>query len=269
MLSAIKFFLSSLLLIIWITDIVEISAFLLNDPVRRQTIRGPYYYERQKVLAKITTTSKTTETLPLQNYTPDDDSVLLLSVSEATRILEEFDGDVAKFAKEENIGMGGGVSASIYYTTLAEDALKRIAQAVCVLVNQANQEREEDYTSSGRVKLGICAEDCMEALGVLKSWVPSLKLPRGLLHGMDVDGVPIDTTSFGPAYIKYNTGGAMTFSEMRRMGLGLDSIWKPGDAVLEGYDGDFRGVHINVELKDGVFRQYGVLPLNLFDYIDL
>ncbi len=99
----------------------------------------------------------------------------------------------------------------------------------------------------------------------LKSWVSSLKLPRGLLHGMDVDGVPIDTSSFGPAFIKYNTGGAVTFSEIRRMGLGFDAIWKPGDAVLEGYDGDFRGVYINVELRDGEFRQYGVLPLNLFD----
>jgi len=82
---------------------------------------------------------------------------------------------------------------------------------------------------------------------------------------MDQDGVPIDPTTLGSVYIKYNTGGLLTFSEMRKSGLGFDAIWKPGDAMLETYDGDFRGVYLNVELRDGVFRQFGVLPLNLFD----
>ena len=30
------------------------------------------------------------------------------------------------------------------------------------------------------------------------------------------------------------------------------------------YDGDFRGVYLNVELNDGVFRQFGLLPTDLF-----
>ena len=29
-------------------------------------------------------------------------------------------------------------------------------------------------------------------------------------------------------------------------------------------NGDFRGIYLNVELADGVFRQYGVLPTDLF-----
>jgi hypothetical protein len=91
----------------------------------------------------------------------------LVSLPEATQILQKFDDEVSKFAEEENIGMGGGVSASMYYTTLPEEELVQISQAVSVLVSHANQEREEDYTL-GRVKLGICADDCMEALGTLK-----------------------------------------------------------------------------------------------------
>lgn len=89
------------------------------------------------------------------------------TLAEATAILQKFDDDVSRFAEEENIGMGGGVSASMYYTTLTEETLVQIAQAVIVLVSQANQEREEEYTI-GRVKLGICADNCMEALGTLK-----------------------------------------------------------------------------------------------------
>jgi hypothetical protein len=65
-------------------------------------------------------------------------------------------------------------------------------------------------------------------------------------------------------YIKYNTGGCQTFTELRESGLGLEALWKPGDAFLERYEGDFRGVYLNVELDDGIFRQFGVLPTNLF-----
>jgi hypothetical protein len=90
-----------------------------------------------------------------------------ITLTEATAMLQKFDDDVSRFAEEENIGMGGGVSASMYYTTLPEETLACIAQAVSVLVSQANQEREEYYTA-GRVKLGICADNCMEALGTLK-----------------------------------------------------------------------------------------------------
>jgi len=68
----------------------------------------------------------------------------------------------------------------------------------------------------------------------------------------------------GSIYIKYSTGGVMTFEQMRKSGMGFDALWKPGDALLELYDGDFRGVYFQVELKDGVFRQFGVLPLDLF-----
>jgi hypothetical protein len=85
-----------------------------------------------------------------------------------------------------------------------------------------------------------------------------------MLHGMDIDGTPIPVEELGSVYIKYSTGGAMTYSEIRRSRRGFDALWRPGDALLETYDGDFRGVYLNVELSDGVFRQFGLLPTDLF-----
>ena len=85
------------------------------------------------------------------------------------------------------------------------------------------------------------------------------------MHRMDVDGQPIEIK--GAVYIKYSTGGAMTFKQMRKTGLGLDALWKPGDAIIETYDGDFQGVYVSMDLSDGDFRQFGVLPLDLFNSI--
>jgi len=136
-------------------------------------------------------------------------------------------------------------------------------EAVVAVVQSAAFEREADGTK-GRVMMGFCAENALEGLGGLRSWVTALGLPRGMLHGMDVDGVPIAPEELGSVYVKFSTGGAMTFSEMRKSGLGFDALWRPGDALLEPYDGDFRGVYLNFELADGVFSQFGVLPTDLF-----
>ena len=109
--------------------------------------------------------------------------------------------------------------------------------------------------------LGICASSPQEGIETLKSWVTALQLPRGLLHGMDKDGVPLQLE--GGVYIKYNSGGVYTFDEIRRSKLGFDALWKPGDALLEPYDGTYRGVYFQVELSDGEFRQY-LVPLDIF-----
>ena len=58
--------------------------------------------------------------------------------------------------------------------------------------------------------LGICAEDAGAGIAALKAWVSALKLPRGLLHGADEGGVPIDMDTFGPVYIKYNSLASAT-----------------------------------------------------------
>ncbi len=118
---------------------------------------------------------------------------------------------------------------------------------------------------SEKTMLGICAGSPDEALQTLKGWVAGCNLPKGLLHGMDVQGVPIDKSEFGAVYIKYMSRGVKTFSEMRQLGIGFDALWKPGDAYLEHYDGNYRGVYFSPDLGDGDFRQYGLLPLDLFN----
>jgi hypothetical protein len=148
-----------------------------------------------------------------------------------------------------------------FSTELDPDATRaNLREAVQVLNRAARDERLEDSTR-GRCMLGICASSAPEGVAALKSWVSALELPRGLLHGMDKDGIPLEIDS--AVYIKYNTGGVLTFSDIRKSGMGFDALWKPGDALLEPYDGRFRGVYFQVELDDGEFRQY-LVPLDLF-----
>eukprot|EP00977_Amphora_coffeiformis_P030213 scaffold45455_cov183-Amphora_coffeaeformis.AAC.2 len=138
--------------------------------------------------------------------------------------------------------------------------------AICTLNQAAREEREQSNALTGRVMLGICAASATQGIATLKSWVTALHLPRGLLHGMDVDGVPIQLDD--AVYIKYNSGGVYTFADIRKSGLGFDALWKPGDAMLEPYtEGTYRGVYFQVELADAVFRQFQV-PLDVFDDIN-
>ena len=144
------------------------------------------------------------------------------------------------------------------HTNITREAL---VDAVLALNQKATDERSVD-AATGRCMLGICASSTEEGIATLKSWVTNLEVPRGLLHGMDVDGVPIEFK--GGVYIKYNSGGVYTFADIRKSQMGFNAIWKPGDAMLEEYDGTYRGVYFQVELSDGAFRQY-LLPLDIFD----
>mmetsp|Transcript_28688 Transcript_28688/g.53032 ORF Transcript_28688/g.53032 Transcript_28688/m.53032 type:complete len:276 (-) Transcript_28688:311-1138(-) len=186
-------------------------------------------------------------------------------ILDATLTLQNYDQTQQQFIKTDgNQGMGGGLSALHHIQSLSPSTRTSLQNAIRTLIHQAHLERAGD-SSKGRIMLGICAANAPEALSGLKSWVSSIDLPRGMLHGMDIDGVPIPVEDLGAVYVKYSTGGAMTFGEMRRSGRGFDALWRPGDALLEPYDdGDFRGVYVTVELEDGEFRQFGVLPTDLF-----
>ena len=173
------------------------------------------------------------------------------SVEEASRILSEWDsksnpeiiGQQALFVDESMMGLRPALEPSI-----------RLLSGI------ATDDRNRDPTQ-GRCILGICAPNAQEGVAALKAWVTALALPRGLLHGMDKDGVPIDLN--GAVYIKYNSGGVYTFADIRKSKLGFDALWKPGDALLEPYDGTYRGVYFQVELQDEEFRQY-LVPLDVF-----
>jgi Domain of unknown function (DUF1824) len=172
------------------------------------------------------------------------------SVEEASRILAEWDRDY----NQESSSAASASAAD------ASSLLSVLPSSVRLLNEAARAERDADSTK-GRCMLGICADDAGQGVATLKSWVTSLQLPRGLLHGMDKDGVPIEIES--AVYIKYNTGGVLTFADIRKTGMGFDALWRPGDALLEPYDGKFRGVYFQVELSDDEFRQY-LVPLDLF-----
>jgi len=174
------------------------------------------------------------------------------SVEEASRILSEWD----KTFNPDIVGKEQDQNATESMT----NHLSELEASIVLLSGAATEERNRDSTM-GRCMLGICAPSAQEGVAALKAWVTTLGLPRGLLHGMDKDGVPIDLS--GGVYIKYNSGGVYTFADIRRSGLGFDALWKPGDALLEPYDGTYRGVYFQVELQDDEFRQY-LVPLDIF-----
>jgi len=130
--------------------------------------------------------------------------------SQATSILESYSNQQNVFTVEDGkVGLGGGTSASNYWNTLAPSEIETVIGAVRELANQADLERtsqvkKEDGSTYGRLMLGICAGNTAEAIQTLKDWVAGLKLPKGLLHGMDVDGVPVEID--GAVYVKYSTG---------------------------------------------------------------
>jgi len=173
-------------------------------------------------------------------------------IFDATSTLQQYDTSQQQFLKDDGMkGRGGGTSALRHIRSLSSSERRSLQSSVFTLVHRARAERASD-PAQGRIVLGFCASDAPEVLAGLKSWVTTLGLPRGLLHGMDVDGVPVPVEELGAVYVKYSSGRART------------SRWRPGDAVLETYDGDFRGVYLNVQLSDGDFRQFGVLPTDLF-----
>lgn len=89
--------------------------------------------------------------------------------------------------------------------------------------------------------MGICAGSQADAIKALKAFTAQLGLPKGLLHGMDREGVAVKLD--GGVFIKYHSGS--------------------GDAVVSGYDGESRGVLVTPSLADG-FIQVQV-PLDLWD----
>lgn len=211
----------------------------------------------------MSTSSWTKDVNPTNTYSS-------MSIAQATEILTRYDQRQQQYMKDvapQGSGggsMGGGTAAlQFLQTQITIQDRKDMKQAIYTLTQEAHRQRAVN-PREGRIMLGICAQNVQEGLMGLKSWVPALNLPRGLLHGMDVDGKPIPPEELGSIYIKYNTGGCMTFADMRKTGMGFDALWRPGDCVLERYDGDFRGVYLNVELNDSVFRQFGVLPTDLF-----
>ena len=111
-----------------------------------------------------------------------------MSIDKADEVLSAYDNAHRAVASQPDAeGLGGALTANAW--SLNADAAP-LAAAVRSLAATALQR-------DGRLMLGICADDAAEGVATLKKWVGALQLPRGELHGMDVDGVPIDMSDFG------------------------------------------------------------------------
>ncbi|KAJ1638479.1 hypothetical protein T492DRAFT_943491 [Pavlovales sp. CCMP2436] len=159
------------------------------------------------------------------------------SAMAARNLLGAYDAGHQRAAKEGGKGMGGALSANEWALTADKPQLSEAARTLAA--------------HADRVMLGFCADSAHAGVDALKCWVEALGLPRGTLHGMDASGVPLDMSTFGSVYIKYNSWSA-------------GSNNPPGSAMLSGYSGDFRGVYFSPDLSDESFHQFGVLPLDLF-----
>jgi hypothetical protein len=121
--------------------------------------------------------------------------------------------------------------------------------------HQIQTERENLKTAiqsitklSQEVSLGILSETGSMAIDALKAWIRELELPHGELHAIDMSGQTFDIQLLMnvPVYLKYNSS-------------------VPQAAFMKEYRTEgFIGVVFQPVLNDGVFRQYGDLPLRLF-----
>jgi len=118
---------------------------------------------------------------------------------------------------------------------------------VRAILSYAQGLRKSRAKIGGSITLGFCAPNLQAGLDALKGYVGQNALPRGLLHGMDIDGVPVEIS--GAVYIRYCSGRGQ---------------WHPGDAKVDNYDGEYEGVYVNVDFGKNDKRQWGVMPLDLF-----
>ena len=247
----------------------RVAAFVV-DPVRHDSKSSSRLSYPSQIALFSSSSSSSAESSSSSVASSSSGGVVSLTIESATDILAEWDrvynpDNAAPTPRNSGDDDEPSTSSTRQPAqSRQEQLLPQLADAIRTLNDAALAERTQDSTT-GRVMLGICAASAPQGIAALKSWVTNLALPRGLLHGMDKDGVPLELT--GGVYIKYNSGGVYTFADIRKSGLGFDALWKPGDALLEPYDGTYRGVYFQVELMDQVFRQF-LVPLDVFDSIE-
>lgn len=231
-------------------------------------------------------TSSSPTTAPLSSSSSSS-SLKVSSIAEASGILSQWDAQfMGATPHRVNSNTNGPLlrhspqhqelyallpEAVQYLNCVAAEQQKTIHGAAA---SMAQQERQHH-----RCILGICAETAEEGVQALSSWVTALNLPRGLVFGLDHDGVPITTDEHENEnntntkkkrgiYLKYNSSFA---APRRRKQRQLKTqpqnqhqrVYQPGDVLASPYGGKYRGVYFQIELKDHTFRQY-LLPANIF-----
>ena len=142
--------------------------------------------------------------------------------------------------RRSGAGRGGALSANAW---AAEQPAAPLQTSIRALLDAA-------APADGRIMLGFCADDAAAGVAALKAWVTALGLPKGTLHGMDRDGVPLDMTPLAQSHQV------------------LVAVARPGDPP----GGDPLGVRRRLPRRllqpaapGRRLRQYAVLPLRLFE----
>ena len=111
-----------------------------------------------------------------------------MPIDKADEVLSAYDNAHRAVASHPDAqGLGGALTANAWSLNATAAPLAAAVRSLAATALQRD----------GRLMLGICANDAEEGVATLKKWVGALQLPRGELHGMDVDGVPIDMSDFG------------------------------------------------------------------------
>jgi hypothetical protein len=124
------------------------------------------------------------------------------------------------------------------------------------------------------VSLVFCAPSTPAATSSLKAWTRALGLPRGKLHGVIADGLnatlgappapPSPYANTPPPPAEPSTPPKAAEEAACPLIIKYGSA-AGGDAHGCAYGGDYRGVLLTPVLADAAVRQYGYLPLRLFD----
>lgn len=175
-------------------------------------------------------------------------------ISDADEVLLQFDTEQKAVSVGRGAqGLGGAVSGNEWALRIgASTRSKELIDASKSLSKAAVA------TDGGGVILSVFAGSPVSGVEALRSWVDALDLPPLSLDGLADDGVtfsrkdengdnvPLDMDGFGATLLMYHSKNK-------------------GQTTLMSYGGDFRGVAVNFDLRDGEYRQYGYLPLALHD----
>ena len=224
-------------------------------------------------------------------------SLKVSSIAEASGILSQWD---AQFLGATPQRVNSNTHDPLLrHSPQQQELYALLPEAVQYLNFVAAEQQQKQH----RCILGICAETAEEGVQALSSWVTALQLPRGLVFGLDHDGVPITTSTDENKnntnnkkkqergiYLKYNSSFAKprrrkqrktTSPPTRRRKRTTTSHttdpdeeqpqpprpqqrdYQPGDVLASPYAGKYRGVYFQIELQDRTFRQY-LLPANIF-----
>lgn len=117
---------------------------------------------------------------------------------------------------------------------------------------------------SNSVMLGFMGDDASQTVHALRSWQSELGLskpPLRVLAGEDQLSPPLpDSVATGPSALRIND--TVVFGSTTPAFLKFNS--RSDFNMLKPHQGPFRGVIITANLKEGSVRQFGGLPLALF-----